>query len=196
MKKIIIVVFVVILLCALFVGCAKEETQYQDLKAIIVEANEHSLLVQPIEGMTNIDILYLNFNDDTDITENAPLEPGTIVYARVGVDIMESYPPQVFLYEITKTEIDPNIIVKPTTDDTSLMPDEYIIGEVIEISGDEYRIEVQSANLFDGEITLKISQSVIDADMPIEPGYLIGVYVTIVEGDLITAEKIVFSETA
>jgi len=210
MKKTIFIIFAIMLAAVMLIGCAPIADDPQDgvhpetVKAIIESVTEGSLLVQPLEGLDNIDVIYLNIGDDTvmNISDDAPLAPGTIVYAKIANAIMESYPPQVHLIEIIKTEIDDSITLVPimdtpaddTTDpDTQLAPDEYITAKVTAIDGDTYTIEVLSANLYSGTMTLIIPSDVLDADMPIELGYLIGVYIK-ADGDTYTAEKLVFSE--
>ena len=201
MKKIILVVLAAVLITGAFAACADGGTQdnmnTQDIKAIIETAGENSLLVQPLEGLDGIDVIYLNFNDETkfNVSDGAPLEPGTIVYAVIGTEIMESYPPQVRLYEITKTQIDPDITLQPSGsgDDTQLAPDDYLTGKVTDIFGNKYTVQVSGSNIYQGEIIITIPDDVLDADKPIEEGYLIGVYFEL-GSDPVTATKIVFSE--
>jgi len=211
MKKTIYMMICFVLIAGALFGCVKApepgdgippapddmpQVVDQMLKAMIQEVHDGQLLVVPIEGLGDIDIIYLNFNDEAilNVSDGAPLEPGTIIYARIDTAIMESYPPQVHLFEIIKTEKDASALPDPVQNETVMAPDEYITGKVIEISGEEYTIEVLSANLYEGEITIKIPANVLNADMPIVIGNLIGVYVAVNDGDLITAEKLVFSE--
>ena len=202
MKKVILVILAAVLITGAFAACTadngtQDEDRTQDIKAIIETAGENSLLVQPLEGLDSIDAIYLNFNEDTkfNVSEDAPLEPGTIVYAVIGTEIMESYPPQARLIEITKTEIDPDITLQPADggEDTQLAPDDYLTGKVTAIFGNKYTIEVSGSNVYQGEITMTIPDEVLDADKPIEQGYLIGVYFEL-DSEPVTATKIVFSE--
>ena len=200
MKKIIFVILAAVLITGAFAACAngsqdgEQQPQTQNIKAIIQTVSESSLMVQPLEGLDGIDIISLNMNSDTvlNVSDGAPLEPGTIVYAVIGTEIMESYPPQVFLYEITKTEIDPDITLAPQ-DDTQLAPENYLTGKVTAIDGDQYTITVIGSNVYEGQVTITIPQEVLSADMPIVEGYLIGVYFEI-GSDPILAQKLVFSE--
>lgn len=205
MKKIQLMILAIILAVGAFTGCAPNRTQddappkdvepqTQVIKAVIQDVDDGGLLVKPIEGLEDIDVIHFNISDATElnISDEAPLGPGTIVTAKIDTAIMESYPPQVVLYAVEKTETDPDD-VPDQPDDTQLMPDEYMIGKVISILGDEYVIEVISANLYQGELTLTIPSSVLDEDMPILEGNLIGVYFVEKDGTL-TVEKIVFSE--
>ncbi len=211
MKKITILILAATLIVGAFVACnngvieqgglpldpnASDEEVYYEIKAIIQEANDTSLLVVPLSGLDYIDIIYLNMSENTiiNVTDGAPLEPGTIIYAKTNTAIMESYPPQVELIEITRTEIDPSITLPPVADDTQPAPENYVTGKVIAIDGDAYTMQVLSSSMFDGQITLLIPSDVLDADMPVETGFLIGVYVDTDSKDPIYAEKLVFSE--
>jgi len=215
MKKTILVILAVMFVFAVFAACEKGRPQDDDnfdgsgelrdsqqIKAIIQEVYEGSLLVQPLEGLEGIDIIYLNITDETvvNMSQEAPTLPGTIVYAVVDTAIMESYPPQVFVFEITKTEIDPQITLEPYTDDivgggdTQPAPENYLTGKVDGIDGENYTVDVLSSSMFDGQITINIPADVYDVDMPIEVGFLIGVYVDTDGEDPIYAQKVVFSE--
>jgi hypothetical protein len=212
MKKLILLILAAALIVGAFAACnnanveeegglpldpnASDEEVFLEIKAIIQEVGENSLLVVPLEGLDYIDIIYLNIGDDTiiNVTEGAPLEPGTIVYAKTSTAIMESYPPQVALIEITKTQIDPNQTAAPAVDDTQLAPENYVIGKVSAIDGSMYTLEVLMSSILEGQVMLLIPDDVLDASMPIEPGFLIGVYVAMDTRDPVVAEKLVYSE--
>lgn len=209
MKKIIFMLLAAVLIVGAFAACTPQrgqdelppdenpdkEPQTQELKAVILKADENSLFVKPIEGLEDIEEIYLNYTDETkiNVSDGAPLEPGTIVYAVIDTAIMESFPPQVVLYEITKTEIDPEFSAEPDTGESMPAPENYMTGKVVGIDGDKYEVEVLGSSMVEGRITLTIPADVLDDDMPIEEGNLIGVYIA-VDGDKVTAEKIVFSE--
>jgi len=211
MKKLFILILAAALIVGAFAACSKgsieqvglpldpnasDEEVYYEIKAIIQEASETSLLVVPLEGLDYIDIIYLNMSDDTvlNVSEGAPLAPGTIIYAKTNTAIMESYPPQVELIEITRTEIDPSITLPPVADDTQPAPENYVVGKIIAIDGDAYTLEVLNSSMFEGQISLLIPADVLDADMPIEESFLIGVYVSVDKSDPAVAQKLVFSE--
>lgn len=210
MKKSIILILAAALIVGVFVGCApqreeeglpldpnrSDEEVFLEIKAVIQEVNERSLLVAPIEGLDYIDTIYLLISDETiiNVTEGAPLEPGTIIYAKTSMAIMESYPPQVALVQITRTEIDPTITAQPAQGDTQLAPENYLTGKVISIDGEAYTLDVLSSGTYEGQLLLVIPTQILDKDMPIEPGYLIGVYIAQNDENPAVAEKIVFSE--
>jgi len=211
MKKLIILILAAALIVGVFVACgngaseeeglpldpnASDEEVFLEFKAIIQEVSDTSLLVVPLEGLDYIDIIYLNISDETiiNVSDGAPLAPGTIVYAKTNTAIMESYPPQVVLVEIARTEIDPSITLKPTQDDTQPAPENYVVGKITGKDGDTYTLEVLSSSMFEGQITLLIPADVLDADMPIEEGFLVGIYVAMDERDPAVAQKLVFSE--
>jgi len=217
MRKFVFTIICIVLALALLAACApardqggpQNETPQQGvhpytLKAVIESAVDGHLLVQPLEGLDQIDVIYLNRGDDTvmNVSPDAPLEPGTIVYATIADAIMESYPPQVHLIELIKTEIDETIEWQPIIDvpaadgsagSSALMPDEYVVGRVTHISGEEYLIDVLEANLYEGEITLTIPAHVMDENTIIDLGYTISVYIA-AQGAQYTVEKIVSVE--
>ncbi len=207
MKKVILVLLAAALIVGAVAACApkmeeglpldpnrSDEEEFLQFKAIIQEVSESSLLVVPIEGLDYIDKIYLNISEETiiNVSEGAPLAPGTIVYAKTSTAIMESYPPQVVLIEITRTELDPSVSV---IDDTSeLAAQNYVTGKVLRIDGDIYTLEVIASSIFDGEISLLIPADVLDPSMPIEEGFLIGVHVALDKKDPAIAELLVYSE--
>lgn len=209
MKKIILMLLSALLIVGVFAACTPQKNQdgmqgdknpdegaqTGQLKAVILKADDNSLFVKPIEGLDDIDEIYLNYNDDTklNVSDGAPLEPGTVVYAIIGNEIMESFPPQVVLHEITKTEIDPEYTVDPNNGECMPAPENYMTGKVVSIDKDKYEVEVLGSSMVEGRITLTIPADVLNEDMPIAQGNLIGVYIA-VDGDNVTAEKLVFSE--
>lgn len=210
MKKIIFMLLAAVLVIGTFAACTPQrgseqlptdqksdgdDRETQELKAIIQKVDENSLFVKPIEGLDDIEEIYLNYGNNAkiNVTEGAPLEPGTIVYAVIDTAIMESFPPQVVLFEITKTEIDSELSVEPDPSECMPAPENYMTGKVVGIDADKYEVEVLGSSMVEGRITLTIPADVLDKDMPIAEGNLIGVYIA-VDGDNVTAEKLVFSE--
>lgn len=190
MKRILLIVTALLILSTIMIGCdtsqnAPKEPEYQEIVAEITEVNENSLLVRPTSGLSDIDIIYLNFDEEVilNISESAPLEPGTIVTAKVGIQIMESSPPQVILYEIINTE---------KSDDSDQAASEYV-GVVESITGETYGVK-----LLDGDNTPQVIEVVISQELQstvdkIEIGYIVGITAT-ADDDKYIAQSILYSQ--
>ena len=190
MKKTVFLIMSVLMAALMLVGCG-QKADTQTITAKILEITDNSILVQPTSGLDDIESISLNKNDDTVIdVDESLLVAGTVITAEIGTQIMESFPPQVVLYKITNAIAAQNDAVG---DDTMLMNDDYVIGKVTTIAGDQYTIDIVSANLYDGEMTITVPADVLSDDMPIIEGYLVGINIT-ADGDTYIAQSIVFSE--
>jgi hypothetical protein len=190
MKKTALLIMIALMAALMLVGCGpKADTQ--TITAKILEVTEGSFFVQPTAGLDGIESIYLNKNDDTVIdVDETLLVPGAVITAEIGNEIMESFPPQVVLYKITDATAAPD---DAAGGDTTLMNDDYVIGKLKSIAGDQYTIDVVSANLYDGEMTITIPSDVLSDDMPMVEGYLVGINI-VADGETYTAQSIVFSE--
>ena len=203
MKKTTLIILSIIFAAAMLIGCTPQQETTdpdangtQQIKAVIQDVTDNQLFVHITEGLDGIEDIYLNFRDDTkvNVSEDIPLEPGNVVVAIIGNEIMESDPPQAVLYEIVGTEPGDSTGDPVDSTGTQPAPDNYVTGKVITINADDtYTIEILNANLYSGEMTLTIPVDVQADDMPIVEGYLIGVYIAEDNGAY-TAEKLVFSD--